>query len=506
MKPLLVLPFLLCVIARPDANREDYFRKRERLLALEDASYLGSDLALSLAERFANQHLMDLKRSELDAHFRNGTFPLAENFLKAKPEIDSSRVFEFIRQMPKGGALHLHEYSMVSTQWIVANVSYRDGLYMRAKDGWLTYGWFRNNASTLVHDGGVWQNVQAARAERGSAQVDGEILRSIQFTAEGYVAGDLNWVWRRFEKMIVAVSQMTNLASVFEDFMYQAYKEFMEDGVQYVEFRTLLGPVCNVTLDQGCQPLSGPELAELHWRVNRKFSGDHHGRWCGAKVIYSPHRGSSESDVSKDLDLQGRLMQGLPDFFIGFDLVGQEDLGKPLLDFVDILLKERTSPRIPYYFHAGETNWQGEATDLNLIDALLLGSRRIGHGYAIVKHPQAKLMAKERDVPLEICPISNQILDLVADLRNHPAASLIQDGQPLVISSDDPSPFGIKGLSYDLYAAFMALSGRNMDLRLLKKLVLNSIKYSEAGSECQAMVQQLWAQYMDRFLPKLTLA
>ena len=39
---------------------------------------------------------------------------------------------------------------------------------------------------------------------------------------------------------------------------------------------------------------------------------------------------------------------------VGFDLVGQEDLGRPLLDFAEDLMAARDrDPNLNYYFHAG---------------------------------------------------------------------------------------------------------------------------------------------------------
>ena len=53
------------------------------------------------------------------------------------------------------------------------------------------------------------------------------------------------------------------------------------------------------------------------------------------------------------------LNMEMPDFFIGFDLVGQEDLGLPLIDFAKELIEAKNRTGLEYFFHAGETNWQG---------------------------------------------------------------------------------------------------------------------------------------------------
>ena len=73
----------------------------------------------------------------------------------------------------------------------------------------------------------------------------------------------------------------------------------------------------------------------------------------------------------------------------------------------------------------------------------------------------------------------------------------------MVISSDDPSLWGASAIGHDYYETFMGLAGFNMDLRLLKKLVLNSLKYSESTLKCKKKFEDKWNMYMDKFVPTI---
>lgn len=174
------------------------------------------------------------------------------------------------------------------------------------------------------------------------------------------------------------------------------------------------------------------------------------------------------------------------------------------MSFADQLLALKESGA-EFFFHAGETNWCGFSTDSNLFDAILLGTRRIGHGYAILKHPGLAKLVKEKQIALEISPISNQVLRLVNDIRNHPASVLIANNFPMVISCDDPSFWGAKGLSYDWYVAFMGLASKEADLRFLKQLAINSLIFSSMEKEEKRKNLQKWEKDWNTFINDLLL-
>lgn len=96
-----------------------------------------------------------------------------------------------------------------------------------------------------------------------------------------------------------------------------------------------------------------------------------------------------------------------------------------------------------------------------------------------------------------------QVLKLVDDQRNHPATVFFSQNIPIVISSDDPSFWEATPLSHDFYAAFLGITTATSDLRTLKKLAKNSIKYSSLNATEKDIAYEKWQDKWDEFIQSL---
>ena len=83
-------------------------------------------------------------------------------------------------------------------------------------------------------------------------------------------------------------------------------------------------------------------------------------------------------------------------FVTGFDLVNEEDVTDPILNFVEDILEAKNGyPNFNLYLHAGEST---SRFNENLYDAVLLGAKRIGHGVGINFHPQLTELVKSQNI------------------------------------------------------------------------------------------------------------
>jgi adenosine deaminase/aminodeoxyfutalosine deaminase len=79
----------------------------------------------------------------------------------------------------------------------------------------------------------------------------------------------------------------------------------------------------------------------------------------------------------------------------------------------------------------------------------LLGVERIGHGIAAIHDAALMDLLAQRQIPLEVCPVSNirtgalalQLKRKDAVISDHPLPQLQRHGIPVVLSTDDPAMF-----------------------------------------------------------------
>jgi len=458
---------------------------RDELMHKDRRITLGANLTLTAEEEIVNAKLTSMLRKEMDADFNfTAEFTPAHNFMIAKPVIDASEVYQFVRGMPKGAILHSHDSSLTSLDWVVKNLTYWDNLYFCDLNDSFTFKFLNHLPEPAGCPNATWRPISEARAEAESPESFDEYLLSTMSLYTPHPEKDypdINKVWEKFGKYFMGIGGLLDYRDAMKAYLYRAMEEMLADGVTYFEFRGVLSGMTRLDGSQvSKEDMVGEykDTVEQFKRANPDFQG--------CKFIFAPQRDVDISTVWQHAALARPLMELYPDFVAGFDLVGQEDKGKPLLSFIEPLLNI-SAQGVPFFFHAGETNWYGEPTDLNLLDALLLNTTRIGHGYALEKHPDLLQMARERDVPIEVNPISNQVLMLVKDLRNHPAAGWAASNQPLVVSSDDAAAWGATLLSHDFYLALLSFGGRDADLRFLKQLALNSITYCSLAPEPKAV-------------------
>lgn len=237
-----------------------------------------------------------------------------------------------------------------------------------------------------------------------------------------------------------------------------AFDTLHRDNVRFAEIRS---STLYVALNNGV----AVDVA-LSWMLaDMDEAGERHGIRYG--LILSVPRGEYANDHFNAL-LRAYHKLGRPAQVIGLDLSGNEDIVLPDY-FAAQYARAKDEYGLHITIHAGET---GNAD--NVRSAILdYKADRIGHGTAAVKDPYVMDLLREKDICLEVCPVSNRLTGAVKQGDSHPMVDFLNAGIPFVLCSDNPN-IHMRSLSGD-YQEFFDETG---DMNFINNMYAVQKKYS----------------------------
>lgn len=450
---------------------------------------------------------------------------------------EATDVWNAVHRMPKGALLHCHFDGTVDTKFLLAHAKTTPNMAMKSDVAlsssealWKATIEFlvlpenaeRSNASIYSDDyvPGEWVSFKQARetfpyphpycaevdqhdcklpsylppAATAGASSSTDSKEGLAFDAYAHALMTLTphqaaptiqnskQAWAKFQSTFGVIAGLLGFEPTLKAYTKELLRSHARDGISYTETRINFLTEFMVRAN-GTADLNHEEWVQIFIEaVNEVKAEITDGSFVDAKIIYTTVRFVDNEKLRWYLEDCISLKKKFPEWVVGFDLVGHEDPLLPLKYYIPELLRFKQRCReegieIPFVFHAGETLEDGGDADLNLYDALVLDTKRIGHGVSLARHPTLTDMVKERDICVEICPISNQILGYTASICSHPSLlALLNRNVPVALSSDDPSIFENFGLSYDFYQ--LVISAKSTSLISLAVLARRSLKYS----------------------------
>jgi len=466
--------FLSCSVPRQLEKKEElgnfdrYIEERNKLLLSDSLLYFDRQVQLNPLEERLNRQLIDLQQKMIETYKADHFFPPARNFYQSKRHIEESLLFKVIQKMPKGGILHLHSGAMGDARWLIQKAIETPEMYVfwETSNEKFVKGQLQAFSPATVPSG--FQQVNRLAKEEES--FPNELLDLLTFDEE--MDRDSVDIWAEFENVFQRINGFITYRKIAEEILNHGVDLLIEDNIQHAEFRTFFG---SRYYDLDGSRMSNQGYIDMLERV-LQYARQKDPAFT-FHLIQQSLRFFDADTIWAHMKRAHRYRTEYPQWIRGFDLVAEEDAGHTTLfhaaEFLKLdSLERKTGVDLPLFLHDGESDWAGTA---NLYDAVLLGTKRIGHGFNLFRFPHLMDLVRDENICVEVNPLSNQILGYIRDLRLHPASTYLRRGIDCVISSDDPMIFDYRGLSYDFWSVFLAWE---LDLAALKKLSRNSLEYA----------------------------
>jgi adenosine deaminase len=153
-----------------------------------------------------------------------------------------------------------------------------------------------------------------------------------------------------------------------------------------------------------------------------------------AGLVIGVNRGRPLGEGEQMLDL---ALRWAGSGVVAFGLAGDEANHRAPA-FADLFARAKAEG-LPLVPHGGE----GAGADHLRQTVELLDPTRVCHGVRAPEDPAVVELLRERDVCLDMAPVSNVLLQVVPDLTSHPLPVLLRAGVPVTLNTDIPLFTGV---------------------------------------------------------------
>ena len=254
---------LFALVTSTLADKQEYMERRAEVMAQGEEMSFDAGTTLTPDEKLLDALWVERMTEYIGRGREDHSFePVKFWYEWDHGKVQGSELWDFVRTMPKGGALHLHSGSSGSVDWVVEEGIWGEG-------GHVFWGGDETsrcleqpfNIEVPCGEGGggevpllkgmlAFFNTTALVPEgfKTPAQIekeDGagfkEELRSLLVSGESLKEMDSGQAWEFFNKIFVRVGPAMSYKGFYEGYLRNTFDVHAEDNVQHVEIRALCG-------------------------------------------------------------------------------------------------------------------------------------------------------------------------------------------------------------------------------------------------------------------------
>ncbi|PKY06726.1 putative CECR1 family adenosine deaminase [Aspergillus campestris IBT 28561] len=483
---------------------QQYLKGRDSLISEEQKQRHDANFRKALTPMAARAcevvaRIRDQEYRQMLAKHRDGLDDLSN-------PAETSRLWKVVQRLPKGSLLHIYLHAAVDIEFIINEALATPGLHICASRPFAQEEDYKNvpfhfrYATKRASGSGARPNIWTRAYNPGDLV---PVSEAATLFPDGGETGFRRWIQQRCistqhesgqstvtdkittlsEESLPILSSLLSYEPILRSCLRRIFKQLAADNIRYAEFRNVFS--APFTLEGGNTPEDGyTAWCRVFQEEVEQFKGTDEGQsFHGARVIWATLRSLPTKQLVQNMQECVLAKLDVPGVICGYDIAGPEDGGKALVELVPLLFYFRKlcaeeGVVIPFLFHAGGCFGDDDTVDRNLFDAILLGTRRIGQGSSLHRHPLLVDLVKEKKILIESCLHSHGTLDVEDAIQSRSLLTLLSRGVPVALCSDTPGAYGQNAntLTPEYWTALQGLEG--LGLTGIAMMMENSIRWS----------------------------